>query len=403
MEDKLHAGVLSGRPFGGTAILIRNRKHLLPNVTLIPSNTPRITTVCYHSNDQSDIIISSVYMLYNDRSVQQLDEYELTVGCMQGLMDSHLGCLFVFGGDLNVDKNVNTPAFVCMDNFCQTNKLKWLIHDTSEINYSYHAEVNRHYSLIDHFICSSSLVDGDDPKVCILVDGDNTSDHYAISVSLNMAYNNDWREATKQQPRYRLRWDRADLAAYRSTYDNLLATIVIPTEALLCTLPCCQIHDQVLNSYYKDIVDCLREAAGCCVPCVREGIEKHWWCSELDELKRECIQITNLWRSCGCPRSGYLNETRIRTKMKYKCAIKRAVLSSDSEFNDNLAKDLCNKDYNHFWKAWRKKFCWKNNTPTDRLNGKIGAENVLAEFTSHFRQVSQPNTDGSDQTYPGPD
>ena len=73
-----------------------------------------------------------------------------------------------------------------------------------------------------------------------------------------------------------------------------------------------------------------------------------------------------------------------------------AVLSSDSKFNDNLSKDLCNKDYNQFRKAWRKKFCWKNNTPTDRLNGKIVAENVLAEFTSHFRQGSQPNTDKSD-------
>jgi len=108
-----------------------NRKHLLPNVTLIPSNTPGITTVCYHSNDQSDIIIGSVYMPYNDRSVQQLDEYKLTVGCMQGLMDSHY---FVFGGDLNVDKNVNTAAFTRMDSFCQTNKLKWLIYDTSEVN-----------------------------------------------------------------------------------------------------------------------------------------------------------------------------------------------------------------------------------------------------------------------------
>jgi len=29
-------------------------KHLVPNVSRVPSNTPRITTVRYHSDDQPD-------------------------------------------------------------------------------------------------------------------------------------------------------------------------------------------------------------------------------------------------------------------------------------------------------------------------------------------------------------
>ena len=91
----------------------------------------------------------------------------------------------------NIDKYTKTVACNCVDSFCETNKLNWLNHDTSEVNYSYHADVNRHYSLIDHFICSPSLVDGADPKVCILVDGDNTSDHYAISLGINVADNNE--------------------------------------------------------------------------------------------------------------------------------------------------------------------------------------------------------------------
>ena len=151
-------------------------------------------------------------------------------------------------------------------------------------------------------------MDGSNQKMCILVDGDNMSDHYDMSLDIAVAHNSTRTKATKQRPQYRLHWDRDDLAAYRSTCDNLLSTIVIPTEALLCTLSCCQIHDHALNSYYKDIIDSLREASGCCVLSVREGMEKHWWSPELD-LKQECTYITNLWRSCGCPRSGNLNET----------------------------------------------------------------------------------------------
>jgi len=36
-------------------------------------------------------------------------------------------------------------------------------------------------------------------------------------------------------------------------------------------------------------VDCLRDAAGCCVTSVREDIEKHCWSRELDDLKFDLI------------------------------------------------------------------------------------------------------------------
>jgi len=91
-------------------------------------------------------------------------------------------------------------------------------------------------------------VDGADPNVSILVDGYNTSDHYATPLGINVADNNVKTKNTKQRLQYRLRWDRADLAVYRSTCDNFLATIVIPTEAFLCTLPCCQTPDHASNS-----------------------------------------------------------------------------------------------------------------------------------------------------------
>ena len=37
--------------------------------------------------------------------------------------------------------------------------------------------------------------------------------------------------------------------------------------------------------------------------------------------------------------------------------------------------------------------------PTDCLNIKTGSKNVLDEFTSHFVNVSKPNTVGADETY----
>ena len=53
--------------------------------------------------------------------------------------------------------------------------------------YSYHCDANGHYSLIDYFVCSTTVIHNVDFKSSILVDGDNTSDHYAISLIANVS------------------------------------------------------------------------------------------------------------------------------------------------------------------------------------------------------------------------
>ena len=56
----------------------------------------------------------------------------------------------------------------------------------------------------------------------------------------------------------------------------------------------------------------------------------------MDELKQQCIDATDMWKSVGRPRSGDVNNNRIRCKLKYKNAIKEAEADADSVFNDDL-------------------------------------------------------------------
>ena len=89
MEEKLRSGILSGRPFGGTAILVR--QCFASSISVLPCNNPRITAICCSNRDQQNIVICSVYMPYNDRSVDQIVEYNSTIGSIQALIDSNLG------------------------------------------------------------------------------------------------------------------------------------------------------------------------------------------------------------------------------------------------------------------------------------------------------------------------
>ena len=116
--------------------------------------------------------------------------------------------------------------------------------------------------------------------------------------------------------------------------------------AISCNGQGCSGHKDHIEKYYNDIVRCLA-AASQCVPCTRVGVAKHWWTANLDELKQQCIDICNLWKLVGCPRNGTINSERLR----YKQAIKQAIIDADTGLNED------------FRKSWRKRFCSRNIKP----------------------------------------
>ena len=54
-----------------------------------------------------------------------------------------------------------------------------------------------------------------------------------------------------------------------------------------------------------------------------------------------------------------INGDRIKTKLRYKCAIKEAIVAADEEFDDGLANYLCNEDVNSFGSPGGKDFVLK--------------------------------------------
>jgi len=146
MEDKLGNGILCSRPFGGTAILVRKTLDIHCNQVL--TNNPRITCVSLTGINNTDIIFSSVYMPWSDRSPEQVIEYEATLGHMQSIVDRHVGCSFLFGGDFNVTKNFKSTCCQALDNFCTANRITWLNSGDDNNSYTYHCDTNSHYSLL---------------------------------------------------------------------------------------------------------------------------------------------------------------------------------------------------------------------------------------------------------------
>ena len=83
---------------------------------------------------------------------------------------------------------------------------------------------------------------------------------------------------------------------------------------------------------------------------MRVRLQKPWWSPDLDALKKQCIVITDLWKSSGRPRSGEINSERLKCKYRYKHAIKEAVLGENKSLNDSLVDNLHDSDSSSFWR-----------------------------------------------------
>ena len=393
MEGKFATGINVGRPYGGTAILVHKRLGSFTH--RIVTDNPRITVVKCCIKNNCDIIIGSVYMPYNDNSLHYDTEFEFVIGELQGIVDKFYDCKFIIGGDFNISKLSCNNTCKLLSRFCNVNNISWLDHATDVVDYTYYNDTLGTYSLLDHFLCSAEL-SGLDSSISshILNDGDNTSDHLAIRCEFPTGSKlPNAKIGTCSVSK--LLWDKADVQSYQSTLRETLSYINLPYDALLCTKSACTDHSTQLEHYYTEIVNCLVACGEQCIPHVKVGIHKYWWCPELDDLKQQCIDMTALWSSLGRPRSGNINAERLRSKYRYKQAIKTAMQENDRAFNDDLYDYLCQKDETSFWKAWRKRFCANSLKPTNVLNGKVGTDNVLSEFTTHFASTALPHTAGA--------
>jgi len=149
MEDKFAAGINSGRPYGGTAVLVHKRLGSFTH--RIVTDNPRLTVVKCCIKNNCDIIIGSVYMPYNDNSLNYNIEFESVIGELQGIVDKFYDSKFIIGGDFNISKLSCNNTCKIMNRFCTVNNITWLDCATDTGDYTYYNDTLGTYSLLDHF------------------------------------------------------------------------------------------------------------------------------------------------------------------------------------------------------------------------------------------------------------
>lgn len=387
MTDCVNNGILRGRPFGGLAVLVRNKFADKAKLVCTDSRYMAVT--------RGNMLFVNVYLPNNDNS----EEYRSTlidIFCaISEIIDQHSGYDVVLTGDFNFVFSNATWSFRTLTELFDEYNIKPVPLSTrSPTTYSYCHETLQHYSLIDNFCVSDGLFSAVS-DMCTVEAGNNLSDHLPIEVWLDTqevpAECSD--SVRSKDTLYQLRWDKANLQQYDTYTHHYLDAIGLSYAHVFstCSLGCSCNNLRMIDDYYRRIVSALSAAEATCVPRKKVGSYKHWWDIELHELKIKSIESHKLWIAAGRPMSGEVYDRKRVCKAQYRRSLRLHQREATCSISNDLHDCLVQKDVSNFWKTWNSKFK-RHKSQNASVGGFTKNTDIANAFADNFASVCSHNS-----------
>src|SRR3989442_3579489 len=399
MNSKIEGGIFNGRPFGGTAFLVKS--NLLRYFTVIEADNDsgRFLALRYCRN-LVDLILINVYFPYFKSSSDYTIECCDLTAKLECIINNYPNSRVLIAGDFNFSVNNNSVGYNLFKHILDDFNLQCCdnLNQQLSINHTYRHNSLPNSSWIDHFLVSKELID---KHTCfdIIDDGSNLSDHLPISLSFlfTVDSSNDNDSPNYSKPSPVLRWDKADLNKYYLNTSFFLQNFQPLNFLNSCNACVCTDHEHLIDSYYENIVCALKSSDSNSIPRIPPKSLKNFWSPELDNLKQISIDLHNLWRMIGSPtQNSLINRERIKAKYTYKLAIKEAKNSSLRLNADKINSSFIEKDSSNFWKCWNSNY--KNSTSTRSsplIKGLSNHYDIANEFRSYYCTTFVNSSDDS--------
>jgi len=177
-----NVNVLSGRPYGGCAILWHTS---LAGVMCPIHIDSRRVCAARLTLDSVRLLLINVYMPYEDGD-DQADEFANILALIENVIESNSDCHVIFGGDFNVDFGRDWTHTALLSSFCENIGLQPVDrHASCQIDYTYNFSMSR-FQILDHFILSGTLFDECVCNASVVHDVDNLSDHDPIFIEFKI-------------------------------------------------------------------------------------------------------------------------------------------------------------------------------------------------------------------------
>ena len=309
--------VLSGRPYGGCAILWP--ANLTGSVHFVETNNRRLCSIRVCCDDHKLLFINA-YMPYESDN-DAYNEFTAVLADIVSITDQFPDHCPIIGGYFNVDITKHKVHSKLLIDVCADNDLRIAtLHERYNIDYTYNFCMTR-FSFIDHFIVSTAMYETSIEDCIVRHDGDNLSDHDPIMLYLNINWSSI--ALTKRQATVRAAWTKAsqsDITEYKLALREKLNSVQPPSESLTChDTKCCNVeHIAQLNNYSSQLIHACLESATNTIPSSFQSEGKNkvipGWNEYVLPARHKSMLWHDIWLECGRPRDGLVVDVMRRAR-----------------------------------------------------------------------------------------
>lgn len=379
---------LSGRPYGGCAILLK--KSLKCGVTPIQCESKRLCCVLIESNGIK-ILFFSIYMPTDtEHDTENIIEFMEVLSCVNAI-SAQMSCdTVILGGDFNTDlSRHNSLHTKYLNQFATKEGLRNVL-DYSGIrdDYTYESHVNGNRSFIDHFYIAQNLFNCIGSH-SIQHDGDNLSDHSAILLSINISL--EYEDEKKHISCHKIKWKEAsvsDINKYKAHLDDLLSNIYISEDVVGCQDIFCSEHRLQIQEFHDNILKACLEAGDTNIPHTGKGYKKviPGWNDNVAEIRQQAIFWHQLWKCNNCPTQGVLADVRKYTRAKYHYALRDIKRNIELNRANSMADALLNNKTRSFWSEIQKVKASTKSVP-NMVDSIQGSDAISKHFADIYRNL----------------
>ena len=407
------AGILSGRPYGGIAILWR--KSIADKCNIIDYEDKRVLGIEVTHGDNK-LLFLNIYMPYNCES--NAEEFKFYLAQISSIFNEHNSPYLFVVGDFNANTNRSGSGIIehkfgreLISFFTEENLvLSDVLHLSESDTFTFLSSANGVVSWLDHIL---TTISGNSLVTSVHIDYNYiTSDHFPMIFELDVPLykENSMNTATeiKTGP-CRINWDMvsdAQVDTYRHTTSALISAIPLEHDLLLCSDLACSspTHISAINRLHCNVISALTEADVSLMES--KELNHHHQVTGWNELCREAHADARehfiCWVDAKKPKYGFVFEAMRRSRATFKSSLRQCYKDKERIKTDAIANHFLTKDTKAFWKEIKK--LNNNKIPiSDTICGITGENQIAQKWRDHFKSLLNscsnsglPNSDEHD-------
>ena len=354
VKDKKNDGIIVGRPSRGVAILWRK---CLSFETTVINISDRMIGVSF-SGGSMDFLILNVYMPYDARNVDSLDDYRNCLGILEGIVDETTFDNIIIVGDFNADNHKFSRFWKELDSFMRRSNLFAATSTLPSNEFTYLCPASSSSGFIDHIICNRRVLNliG---NISILY---NLSlyDHFPLRFELNVkfdkiSYGNKKQESSCNS---KINWQKLsdkDIKLYKENVQGFFSQSVTDHDVFMCNDVQCKsaIHTARLDSIYLFLVNLFLFSSHKFLNCSKvknfsRGISG--WNEYVKKYYRDARDKFLKWKHFGRKKGTVDHCNMLSSRARFRKAFRYCKNNRAKIQKEKLASNLAQKKYKDFWK-----------------------------------------------------